>query len=80
MKTRSTYWQILPYLRPQKQTIGKALACTVVFTIFWPIIAWLVGETAKFIGKGDLRGFAQIAALSAIIFLIRGTAQYGQDT
>lgn len=80
MKARSTYWQILPYLRPQKQTIGKALACTVVFTIFWPIIAWLVGETAKFIGKGDLKGFAQIAALSAIIFLIRGTAQYGQDT
>ena len=80
MKTRSTYWQILPYLRPQKQTIGKALACTVVFTIFWPIIAWLVGETAKFIGKGDLQGFAQIAALSAIIFLVRGTAQYGQDT
>ncbi|MEG5176291.1 ABC transporter ATP-binding protein [Microcoleus sp. B3-D7] len=80
MKTRSTYWQILPYLRPQKQTIGKALACTVVFTIFWPIIAWLVGETAKFIGKGDLQGFAQIAALSAIIFLLRGTAQYGQDT
>ncbi|MEG4217171.1 ABC transporter ATP-binding protein [Microcoleus sp. Pol14C6] len=80
MKTRSTYWQILPYLRPQKQTIGKALACTVVFTVFWPIIAWLVGETAKFIGKGDLQGFAQIAALSAIIFLIRGTAQYGQDT
>ncbi|MEG4276456.1 ABC transporter ATP-binding protein [Microcoleus sp. MON1_C1] len=80
MKTRSTYWQILPYLRPQKQTIGKALACTVVFTIFWPIIAWLVGETAKFIGNGDLKGFAQIAALSAIIFLIRGTAQYGQDT
>jgi len=80
LKTRSTYWQILPYLRPQKQTIGKALACTVVFTIFWPIIAWLVGETAKFIGKGDLQGFAQIAALSAIIFLLRGTAQYGQDT
>ena len=80
MKTRSTYWQILPYLRPQKQTIGKALACTVVFTIFWPIIAWLVGETAKFIGKGDLQGFGQIAALSAVIFLIRGTAQYGQDT
>lgn len=80
MKTRSTYWQILPYLRPQKQTIGKALACTLVFTVFWPIIAWLVGETAKFVGKGDLKGFAQIAALSAIIFLIRGIVQYGQDT
>ena len=78
--SRSSYWQILPYLRPQQQTIAKALACTLVFTVFWPIIAWLIGETAKFIGTGDLKGFAQIAGLSAVIFLIRGTVQYGQDT
>ncbi len=80
LKTRSNYWQILPYLRPQQQTIAKALACTLAFTVFWPIIAWLIGETAKFIGEGDLKGFAQIAGLSAVIFLIRGTVQYGQDT
>ena len=78
--SRSNYWQILPYLRPQQQTIAKALACTLAFTVFWPIIAWLIGETAKFIGTGDLKGFAQIAGLSAVIFLIRGTVQYGQDT
>ncbi|OCQ95540.1 LuxR family transcriptional regulator [Oscillatoriales cyanobacterium USR001] len=80
MKTRSNYWQILPYLRPQRLTITKALACTIAFTIFWPIIAWLIGETAKVIGNGDLKGFAQIAGFSAIVFLVRGTVQYGQDT
>jgi ATP-binding cassette, subfamily B, bacterial len=81
LKTRSTYWQILPYLNAQKQTIAKALVCTLAFTVFWPIIAWLIGETAsKFVGKGDLKGFTQIATLSAVIFLVRGIVQYGQDT
>ena len=81
MKARSTYWQILPYIQQQKQTIIKALVCTLAFTVFWPVIAWLIGETAtKFVGKGDLKGFTQLAALSAVIFLVRGIVQYGQDT
>jgi ATP-binding cassette, subfamily B, bacterial len=81
LKTRSTYWQILPYIQQQKQTIIKALVCTLAFTVFWPVIAWLIGETAtKFVGKGDLKGFTQLAALSAVIFLVRGIVQYGQDT
>jgi ATP-binding cassette, subfamily B, bacterial len=81
LKTRSTYWQILPYIQQQKQTIIKALVCTLAFTVFWPIIAWLIGETAtKFVGKGDLKGFTQLASLSAVIFLVRGIVQYGQDT
>ncbi len=81
MKTRSTYWQILPYIQQQKGTIAKALVCTLGFTIFWPIMAWLIGETAsKFVGTGDFKGFTKLAAASAIIFLIRSIIQYGQDT
>ena len=81
MKTRSTYWQILPYIQQQKQTIAKALVCTLGFTVFWPIMAWLIGETAsKFVGTGDFKGFTKLAAASAIIFLIRSIIQYGQDT
>jgi len=81
LKTRSTYWQILPYIQQQKQTIAKALVCTLGFTVFWPIMAWLIGETAsKFVGTGDFKGFTKLAAASAIIFLIRSIIQYGQDT
>ncbi|MFM9268310.1 ABC transporter ATP-binding protein [Tychonema sp. BBK16] len=81
LKTRSTYWQILPYIRQQQQTIAKALVCTLGFTVFWPIMAWLIGETAsKFVGTGDFKGFTKLAAASAIIFLIRSIIQYGQDT
>jgi ATP-binding cassette, subfamily B, bacterial len=80
LKTRSTYWQLLPYIRPQWQTIAKAFACTLAFTVFWPIIAKLIGEMANFIGKGDLRSIVQLAGVGAIIFLIRGAVQYGQNT
>ncbi|MGL5058845.1 MAG: ABC transporter ATP-binding protein [Microcoleus sp.] len=80
MKTRSTYWQLLPYIRPQWQTIAKAFACTLAFTVFWPIIAKLIGEMANFIGKGDLKSIVQLAGVGAIIFLVRGAVQYGQNT
>jgi ATP-binding cassette, subfamily B, bacterial len=56
-----------------------ALACTIAFTIFWPILAWLAGRMAQYIGNGDVRSIANLAGLAAIIFLIRGAVQYGQD-
>ncbi|MDJ0554238.1 MAG: ABC transporter ATP-binding protein [Microcoleaceae cyanobacterium MO_207.B10] len=79
MKSNSSYWQLLPYVYNYWPTIVKALACTLIFTIFWPILAWLMGEMAGYIGKGDVGAIAQLAGLAAIIFLIKGTVQYGQD-
>ncbi len=80
MKNRSTYWQLLPYIRPQWQTIAKALACTLAFTVFWPLLAWLMGQMAGYIGAGNVNAIAQLAGVAAVIFLVRGTVQYGQDT
>ncbi len=80
LKPRSNYWKLLPYIYEHWPTIVKALACTLAFTIFWPILAWLLGEMAGHIGRGDVGAIAQLAGLAAIIFLIKGTVQYGQDT
>jgi len=79
LKTRSSYWQLLPYIRPQWPTVAQALACTLGFTVFWPILAWLAGRMANFVGNGDVAAIAQLSGLTAMIFLIRGTVQYGQD-
>jgi ATP-binding cassette, subfamily B, bacterial len=78
LKNRS-YWQLLPFVRPQSLTIFWAFICTVIFTIFWPIKAWLAGEVSQYIGKGDPSSIARIAGLAAIVFLLQGVAQYGQD-
>ncbi|MEB3311038.1 MAG: ABC transporter ATP-binding protein [Snowella sp.] len=57
-----------------------AFLCTLVFTVFWPILAWLVGRMAKYIGAGDVKAIATLAGVAAGIFLVRGAAQYGQDS
>ncbi|WP_036480990.1 ABC transporter ATP-binding protein [Myxosarcina sp. GI1] len=80
MKTRFSYWQLLPYIRSQYLTISLAFICTLLFTAFWPIQAWLAGQMAKFIGQGNVSNISKLAGLAAIIFLVRGIAQYGQDS
>ena len=79
LKNRS-YWQLLPFIRPQSLTIVWAFICTLIFTVFWPIKAWLAGEVSQYIGKGDPGNIARIAGLAAIVFLLQGVAQYGQDS
>lgn len=79
MQNKSTYWQLLPFIRPQWQNIAQALICTLAFTAFWPILAKLAGEMAALIGAGKVMAIAQLAGVAAIIFLIRGMVQYGQD-
>ena len=74
------YSPLLPYIRPQISTVAQALICTLAFTVFWPILAWMAGRMAKYIGQGDLEKIAQLAAIAAVVFLLRGAAQYGQDT
>ncbi|MFB2970529.1 ABC transporter ATP-binding protein [Aerosakkonema sp. BLCC-F183] len=80
MKTRSSYYQLLPYIRQEWKTIAQALTCTLAFTVFWPILAWLAGRIAGYIGEGNVGAIAQLAGFSAIIFLIRGIVQYSQDS
>ncbi len=80
MKSRSSYWLLLPYINPQISTILSALGCTIAFTVFWPILAWLAGRMANYIGQGNVQSIAQLAIASALVFLLRGAVQYGQDT
>jgi ATP-binding cassette subfamily B protein len=42
-------------------------------------LAWLAGEVANLIGQGKVLAIAQLAALSAVVFIIRGIVQFGQD-
>lgn len=80
LQKKSHYWLLIPYIRPYLRTILLAFLCTLVFTVFWPILAWLVGRMAKYIGAGDVRAIAVLAGVAAAIFLVRGAAQYGQDS
>ncbi|MEP0755802.1 ABC transporter ATP-binding protein/permease [Trichocoleus sp. Lan] len=80
MKTRSSYWHLLPYIRPQWKTIAQAFACTLGVTVFWPVQAALAGKIANFIGQGDMAALAQLAGVLAVVFLVQKILMYGQDS
>lgn len=78
MKQRSNYWQLLPYLRPHRWTILLALLWTGIFTVFWPIQAWLAGQISKYVGT-DVDMLIKIALAGGIVYILQGFAQYLKD-
>ena len=80
LKTRSNYWQLLPYIRPHWKTIIQAFACTLGVTVFWPIQATLAGQIANLIGQGNMVGLAQIAGILVLVFLVQKILMFGQDS
>jgi ATP-binding cassette, subfamily B, bacterial len=80
LKTRSNYWQLLPYIRPHWKTIAQAFACTLGVTVFWPIQASVAGELVSVIGQGNMTGLARLAGILVLVFLIQKILMYGQDS
>jgi len=80
LATRSKYLQLAPYVREQWRTIVYALLCTLVFTAFWPILAWLSGEMLSLLVQGEVLALARLAAITIAGFTIHKLGQYGQDS
>ncbi|MGF1497493.1 MAG: ABC transporter ATP-binding protein [Elainellaceae cyanobacterium] len=80
MKRRSSYWLLLPDLRPHGHTVARALGCTLVFTAFWPFLAWMAGRLLGALAAGDVPLLAVLAAATTGMFLVQKLAQYGQDS
>ncbi|RZM79657.1 ABC transporter ATP-binding protein [Leptolyngbya iicbica] len=79
-KPRSKYLNLAPYVREQWRTIFYALLCTLVFTAFWPILAWLSGQMLSLLVQGKVLELAQLAAITIAGFVIHKLGQYGQDS
>jgi ATP-binding cassette subfamily B protein len=80
LKQRSSYWLLLPYIRPQWKTIAQALACTLVSTVTWPALALIAKRMSELIAAGSVWGIAELAGTAALIWGGQKIAQYGQDT
>lgn len=80
LNTRSSYWRLLPYLRPHWRTITQALLCTLIFTACWPLLAWLAGKLLDLLVRGQVLQLAQLSGIVAAIFFVQKVAQYGQDS
>ncbi len=79
MKTRSNYWQLLPYIRPQWQNIIKGFVGIIGYVLATLTLINIVGKLAKPFGEGNVIAIAQLASICGVVFLVRGFFQSVQD-
>jgi ATP-binding cassette, subfamily B, bacterial len=80
LKQRSNYWQLLPYLKPHRLMIAVGLLCVIIFSLFSPLMASLAGDISKYLGAGNVQLLIKFALIACLVYLLRGIAQYGQDS
>ncbi|AUB37731.1 ABCB-BAC, ATP-binding cassette [Nostoc flagelliforme CCNUN1] len=79
MKTRSNYWQLLPYIRLQWQTITKGLIGILGYVLATLVLINIAGKLATPFAQGNVVAIAQITGSCALVFLVRGLFQSIQD-
>ncbi|MBW4456103.1 MAG: ABC transporter ATP-binding protein/permease [Nostoc indistinguendum CM1-VF10] len=79
MKTRSNYWQLLPYIRLQWKTIAKGLVGSLGYVLATLVLINLAGKLATPFAQGNVVAIAQITGSCALVFLVRGLFQSIQD-
>ena len=79
LKTRSNYWQLLPYIRPQWQTVVKGFVGILGYVLATLTLINFAGKLAIPFGRGDVVAIAQLAGILAGVFLVRGFFQSVQD-
>ncbi len=79
MKTRSNYWQLLPYIRPQWQNIVKGFIGIFGYVLATLALITLARQFASVFGGRNLSAIALEIAMLAAVFLVRGFFQSVQD-
>jgi ATP-binding cassette, subfamily B, bacterial len=79
LKTRSNYWQLLPYIRLQWKTIAKGLIGIFGYVLATLVLINLAGKLAIPFAQGNVVAIAQITGSCALVFLVRGLFQSIQD-
>ncbi|WP_448561781.1 ABC transporter ATP-binding protein [Trichothermofontia sp.] len=76
---RTNYWQLWPYVKPQWRPIAIGLVCIGGYVLATLFLIYLAGQLATPFGQGDVATVARLAGTAAIVFLVRGIFQTGQD-
>ncbi len=79
MKTRSNYWQLLPYIRPQWHNIIKGFIGILGYVLATLTLINLAKNFSTAFGNGNIIQTAQLLGILAGVFLTRGFFQSLQD-
>lgn len=63
------YWRFL----------ALALVCTLIYVLSMPMIAFLIGQAAQYVGDQNLQALLYLPVVVGLFFVIRGGFEYSQD-
>ncbi|KST67316.1 ABC transporter ATP-binding protein [Mastigocoleus testarum] len=79
MKTRSNYWQLIPYIRPQWLNIVKGFIGIIGYVVATLALMTLAKRLATLFDSGNVVAIAQLLGIVTAVFLVRGVFQSVQD-
>jgi ATP-binding cassette, subfamily B, bacterial len=79
LKTRSNYWQLLPYIQPQWHNIVKGFIGILGYVLATLTLMNLAQKLSAMFGSGNVIAIAQLLLIVAGVFLARGFFQSVQD-
>ena len=79
LKTRSNYWQLIPYIRPQWQNIVKGFIGIIGYVVATLGLMTLAKRLATLFDSGNVVAIAQLLGIVTAVFLVRGVFQAVQD-
>jgi len=79
LKPRFSYLTLFPDIIAHKRSLLLALVCTLVYVSSMPMLAFLIGRAAQYVGNQDLQALLHLPLMVALFFVIRGLFEYGQD-
>ncbi|NEP16153.1 MAG: ABC transporter ATP-binding protein [Leptolyngbya sp. SIO4C1] len=78
MKRRSSYWQLLPFLRPQWPLFARSFVFILGYVLTTLLLPYLAGKVTFFISQGQVRQIALWLGLTTLIFLVQNIFQYAE--
>ncbi|MFE4108322.1 ABC transporter ATP-binding protein [Almyronema epifaneia] len=79
MKTRASYWQLLPFLQPHWSLFASGGACIIGYVLMTLLLPYLAGQAALYIGQGNVSEIAYWLGLATVVFLVRSVFQYWEN-
>jgi ATP-binding cassette subfamily B protein len=79
MKHRSSYWQLLPFLRPHWYLFAWGFTCILGYVLATLVLPYMAGQLALYMGEKKVVQIAYLLGLATLVFLIRSAFQYGES-
>jgi ATP-binding cassette subfamily B protein len=76
---RSSYWSLLPFIRPHRARFALGFVCILGYVLSTLGLPYLAGQVALYIGQGNVPQMAYWLGLGAVLFLVRSVFQYWEN-